>query len=161
MKRPLVFTLTALSFVMAHAQVTVTDPWVRSTVPQQNATAFFVKLMAAKDTQLVAASSPITPVAEIHEMAMDGNIMKMRQIPALDLPAGKIVELTPSGYHVMLMDLKQQVKTGDTIPVTLVFRSKDGERQTVEVKAPVRPLNAAAPSATTQPSPTQMHMHMN
>jgi len=77
-------------------------------------------------------------------MAMDNNVMKMRQIPALDLPAGKAVELKPGGYHLMLMDLKQQVKAGDTVPLTLVFEDKAGKRESVEVKAEVRALGAPA-----------------
>lgn len=68
--------------------------------------------------------------------------MKMRQIRAVELPAGKTVEFKPGGYHVMLMDLKEQVKAGDTIPMTLVFEGKNGKRQSMEVKALVRPLGA-------------------
>ncbi len=78
-------------------------------------------------------------------MTMQDNVMKMRQVPAVDLPAGKTVELKPGGYHVMLMDLKQQVKAGDTVPVTLQIEGNDGQRELVAVKAQVRALNAAAP----------------
>jgi copper(I)-binding protein len=79
-------------------------------------------------------------VVEIHEMAMDNNVMRMRAIPGLDLPAGKAVELKPGGFHVMLMGLTQQVKEGETVPVTLVVEGKDGKRETVQVNAPVRAL---------------------
>lgn len=137
----------ALFAANAHAQVTVKDAWVRATVPQQKATGAFMQLNAAKDTRLVSASSSVTPLVEVHEMAMQDNVMRMRQIPALDVPAGKAVELKPGGYHVMLLDLKQQVKEGDTVPLTLVFEGKDGKRETVEVKAPVRALNASAQQA--------------
>jgi copper(I)-binding protein len=113
-----------------------------------------MQLSAAKDTKLVSASSPVTPIVEVHEMAMQDNVMRMRQIPALDLPAGKTVELKPGGYHVMLLDLKQQVKEGDTVPLTLVFEGKDGKRESVEVKAPVRALNASA-----QPAGHGSHKH--
>ncbi|MGJ7614963.1 MULTISPECIES: copper chaperone PCu(A)C [unclassified Variovorax] len=138
----------ALLAANAHAQVTVKDAWVRATVPQQKATGAFMQISAAKDTRLVSASSSVTPLVEVHEMAMQDNVMRMRQIPALDVPAGKAVELKPGGYHVMLLDLKQQVKEGDTVPLTLVFEGKDGKRETVEVKAPVRALNASAQPAT-------------
>ncbi len=131
----------------AHAQVTVKDAWVRATVPQQKATGAFMQINAAKDTKLVSASSPVTPVVEVHEMAMQDNVMRMRQVPAIEVPAGKTVELKPGGYHVMLLDLKQQVKEGDTVPLTLAFEGKDGKRETVEVKAPVRALNASAQPA--------------
>jgi copper(I)-binding protein len=70
--------------------------------------------------------------------------MKMRAVPGLELPAGKMVELKPGGYHVMLLDLKGQVKDGDMVPLTLVIEGRDGKRQTLELKVPARPLNAAA-----------------
>jgi hypothetical protein len=140
-------TLATLTLVAAaaQAQVTVKEAWVRATVPQQKATGAFMQLTAAQDTKLVAGSSPVAGVVEIHEMAMDNNVMKMRQVAGgLALPAGKVVDLKPGGYHVMLMDLKGQIKDGDTVPVSLVFEGKDGKKQTVEIKAPARPLNAAA-----------------
>ena len=104
----------------AQAQVTVKDAWVRATVPQQKATGAFMQLQSAQDAKLLSAQSPVAGVVEVHEMAMDGGVMKMRAVPSLALPAGKAVDLKPGGYHVMLMDLKAQVKDGDTVPVTLV-----------------------------------------
>ena len=89
----------------------------------------------------MAAQSPVAGVTEVHEMAMDNGVMKMRPIPFLALPAGKAVELKPGGYHVMLMDLKGQVKDGDMVPVILVVEGKDGKRQNIEVKAPARLMN--------------------
>lgn len=126
----------------AHAQVTIGDPWVRATVAQQKATGMFAQVTSAQGGKLVAASSPVASVVEIHEMAMENNVMKMRAVPGLELPAGKAVELKPGGYHVMLMGLKQQVKEGEVVPVTLVVEGKDGKRESVEVKAPVRALAA-------------------
>ena len=128
----------------AHAQVTVSDAWVRATVPQQQATGAFMQLQAARDTRLVSASSPLTPSVEVHEMAMEDGVMKMREVPAVELPAGKTVELKPGGYHVMLMDLKQPVTEGETVPLTLVFEDRDGKRETVTVDATVRPINTGA-----------------
>lgn len=74
--------------------------------------------------------------------------MKMRQVPAIELPAGKVVELKPGSYHVMLMNLQKPVSVGDTVSLTLSFESKDGKRETVEVQAPVRPLNSNAAPAS-------------
>jgi hypothetical protein len=129
----------------AHAQTTVKDPWVRGTVAQQKATGLFAQITSSAGGKLVSAASPVAGLVEIHEMTMDGNVMKMRALPnGLDLPAGKAVDLKPGGYHVMLMDLKQQLKDGDTVPVTLVIQGKDGKKETLELKAPVKPLNAAA-----------------
>jgi copper(I)-binding protein len=78
-------------------------------------------------------------------MTMDGGMMKMRAIPQIALPAGKPVTLGPGGYHVMLMDLAQPLKEGETVPVTLTFADKDGRRTTQDVKAPVRALTGAMP----------------
>ena len=125
----------------AHAQVTVQDAWVRATVPQQKATGAFMRLESAQDTKLVGASSPLTATVEVHEMLMQDNVMKMREVPAIEVPAGKPVDLKPGGYHIMLMNLPQQVKAGDDIPLALVFEDKDGKRTTVNVQAPARALN--------------------
>lgn len=129
---------------LVHAQTSVKDAWVRGTVPQQKATGLFAQITSAGGGKLVSAASPVAGVVEIHEMAMDGNVMKMRALSAgLELPAGKAVDLKPGGYHVMLMDLKQQLKEGDSVPVTLVVEGKDGKKETLELKAPVKALNAA------------------
>jgi copper(I)-binding protein len=142
-------SLTASAWAQVPANVEVKDAWLRATVAQQKATGAFMQLTAKADTRVVQASSPIAGVVEIHEMAMDKDVMKMRAVPTLALPAGKAVELKPGGYHVMLMDLKGPVKAGDVVPVTLVLESKDGLRSTLEVKATARPLGnaAAAPAA--------------
>jgi hypothetical protein len=126
----------------ALAQVTVSDPWVRGTVAGQMATGAFMQLKSPTDTALVAAASPVAKVVEIHEMKMDAGVMKMAAIDRLALPAGKAVELKPGGYHVMLMDLKQPLKEGDTVPVTLTFEDRSGRKQTLDVKVPVRALTA-------------------
>ena len=135
----------ALAAQLACAQTTVKDAWVRGTVAQQNATGAFMQLTSAQGGKLVSVKSPVAGIVEIHEMAMEGNVMKMRAVSGIDLPAGKGVDLKPGGYHVMLLDLKQQLKDGDSVPITLVIKGKDGKRETLEVKAPVRPLGAAEP----------------
>jgi hypothetical protein len=132
--------LFALFAAAAQAQTTVKDPWVRGTVANQKATGMFAQLTSAGGGKLVAVSSPLAGIVEIHEMAMDGNVMKMRAVPVLDLPAGKTVELKPGGYHVMLIDLKKELKAGDTVPLTLVVEGADKKRETIEVKAVVKPL---------------------
>ena len=126
------------------AQVAVSDAWVRGTVPGQKATGAFMSLKSPTDAALVSASSPVAGIVEIHEMALEGGVMKMRAVPKLALPAGKAVDLKPGGYHVMLMDLKQPLKEGDTVPVTLAFTDKDGKQVTQEVKAQVKALTAPA-----------------
>lgn len=150
MKKLLITTLlavTASAWAQTPASVEVKDAWVRATVAQQKATGAFMQLTARADRRLVEAKSPVAGVVEIHEMAMEKDVMRMRQIPALDLPAGTLVELKPGGYHVMMMDLKSQVKEGDVVPMTLVFEAKDGQRETLEIKATARPLNSASMGA--------------
>jgi copper(I)-binding protein len=139
--------LAGAAALPAAAQVVVTDPWVRGTVAGQKATGAFMQLKSATDAGLVGAASPVAGIVEVHEMKMEGGMMKMNAVDRLPLPAGKTVELKPGGYHVMLMDLKQPLKEGETVPVTLTFEDKAGKKQTVEVKAPVRPLAAGSSPA--------------
>lgn len=131
---------------IAQAQVQVQDAWVRATVAQQKATGAFMRLTAEQDMRLVGVSSPMAGVSEVHEMKHVDNVMKMRAVPALELPAGKAVELKPGGYHIMLLDLKQPVAQGASVPLSLVFEGKDGQRHTQELQAPVRALGATAPT---------------
>ena len=145
MKTTLIAALLALTSLSAAAEVTITQPWVRATVPQQKATGAFMVLRADRDAKLVAARSEVAGVVELHEMRMDGDVMKMNPIPSLALPANTDVALKPGGYHVMLLDLKRQMKDGDTIPLTLVVEQADGQREELKLDAPVRPLKAAMP----------------
>ncbi|MEK8048841.1 copper chaperone PCu(A)C [Ideonella sp. DXS22W] len=131
----------ALAGLSASAQTTVQDAWVRGVVAQQKATGAFMQITSARGGKLLSASSPAAGVVEIHEMAMDGNTMKMRALTeGLPLPAGKPVALKPGGYHVMLMDLKAPLKAGDTVELSLVVEGKDGKKETVPVKAAVRAM---------------------
>ena len=122
----------------AHAQVAVSDPWVRTTVAQQKTTAAYMTITSLKGGTLVDASSPVAASAEVHEMKMDGDLMKMRAVDALPLPVGQAVELKPNGYHMMLMGLKAPVKAGDVVPIKLVIEDSKGQRKNVDVKAVAR-----------------------
>ena len=156
MKKALSVLSLSLLASLAHAQVSVKDAWVRATVAQQKATGAFMMLESKQEAKLVSAQSPVAGVTEVHEMAMDNGVMKMRAIPSLALPAGKAVELKPGGYHVMLMDLKAQVKDGDMVPLTLVVEAQDGKRQSLDLKLPVRLMNKPA---TGQGATMGGHMH--
>jgi copper(I)-binding protein len=122
--------------VTAFAQnVTVTDAWARATVQGQKATGAFMKITAKDNTKLVGVSSPIAGVAEIHEMKMEKDVMKMAALPnGLDLPAGKAVELKPGSYHVMLMDLKAPLVKDTTVPLTLTLQDAKGVKSNVALK---------------------------
>jgi copper(I)-binding protein len=136
--------LLALVAAPSWADVTIADAWVRGTVPGQKATGAFMQITSPTDAALVAAASPVAKTVEIHEMKMDGGMMRMRAVQQIPLPAGKPVPLAPGGYHVMLMDLDQPLKEGDSVTVTLTFADKEGRKTTQEVKAPVRALTAPA-----------------
>lgn len=133
--------LSALAFAaISHAQTTgieVKDAWVRTSVQGQKATGAFMNITAKDGAKLVGVSSPVAGLGEVHEMKMEGDVMKMRAITALDLPAGKTVALKPGGFHVMLMDLKTPLKKDSTIPLTLRFRDAQGKESTLDLQVNV------------------------
>ena len=136
-------TLAAVAVLplTAAAQTTITDAWVRGTVAPQTATGMFARIHSAQGGRLVAASSPLAGTVEIHEMAMDGNVMRMRALPqGVALPAGSTVALKPGGLHLMLIDLKRPLAAGDTVPMTLTVEGRDGRRERFDVAVPVKPL---------------------
>ena len=119
------------------ADVAVKDAWVRPTVPGQKASGAFMTITSKADLKLVGASSPVAGVTEVHEMKMSGDVMQMRAIPSLDLPAGKAVALRPGGLHVMLLDLKAALPKDSTVPLTLMFKDAKGVPSKVELMLPV------------------------
>jgi copper(I)-binding protein len=79
-------------------------------------------------------------------MTHENGMMKMRQVDAIELPAGQAVNLGASGYHLMLMGLKQPLQAGEHDTLTLKVRTADGQERKVAVNAEVKPLNAAKPA---------------
>jgi copper(I)-binding protein len=130
----------------AAAQVEVKDAWARPALQGQSATGAFMTLTARDGARLVGAASPVAGVVEIHEMVMEGSVMKMRAIGGLDLAPGRSVELKPGGYHVMLMDLKRPLKAGERVPVELRFEMRDKRMvtQPIEVEVATRSPATAA-----------------
>lgn len=127
------------------APVDVKNAWVRATVPGQGGTGAFMALQAPMGARLVGAATPVAGVAEIHEMKMDGDTMRMRAVPGLDLPARRSVALAPGGYHLMLMDLKEPLVAGRSIALTLSFEDAAGTRTQRELQVEVL---QAAPGGT-------------
>ena len=145
-----------LAFGLACAQagsanVDVKDAWVRSTVPGQMGTGAFMKITAKTGAKLVGVSSPVAGVGEVHEMKMDKDIMRMRAVSTLDLPAGKTIELKPGSYHVMLMDLKQPLLKDSKIPLTLMFKDAKGVQTRMELTLPVTNVAPAVASGKADP----------
>ncbi len=133
----------------------VESAWARASVPGQQATGAFMRIIAQEATQLVGVSSAAAAVVEVHEMKMEGDVMRMRPAGKLDLPAGQAVDLRPGGYHLMLQDLKQPLLAGTSIPVTLMLRNAAGAESRLELKLPVL---VAAPGAAPSASPAG-HKH--
>jgi periplasmic copper chaperone A len=138
MKLKTFLTTLALTSTTLYAQtVDIKDAWVRASVQGQMATGAFMKLTAKEGVQLISVTSPVAGIAEVHEMKMEGDVMKMRAVSALSLPAGKMVELKPGSYHVMLMDLKTALKKDSTVPMTLLFKDAAGQELRVQLQVPV------------------------
>ena len=156
----LVSTLAAaLASAPAWAQsaaVQVEGAWARASVQGQKGTGAFMRLTAKDGARLVRAESPAAGVAEVHEMKMDGDVMKMRAVPALDLPAGKTVELKPGSYHIMLLDLKAPLAKGSAVPLTLVFQDAQGTESRLDLSLPVA---AAAPGGAPAQGRSHGHKH--
>ena len=148
LRNPVKRTLAALALIglalPAMAETTVSDAWARATVPQQKSSGAFMTLTASTDSKLLSVASPVAKTVQVHQMTMENDVMKMGEVDSVALPAGKAVSLDPNGYHVMLMDLNQQLKEGEQVPLTLVIEDAKGQQQTLEIKAPVRALNAEA-----------------
>ena len=122
-------------------QLKIENPYARATAPGQKAAGGFMKIEnKGADDQLIAASSPVAGEMQLHTMAMDGNVMKMREVKAIDVPANGSVDLKPGGLHLMFMDIKTPLKAGEAVPVKLKFQ-KAGE---VEIKVPVRDMSSGS-----------------
>jgi periplasmic copper chaperone A len=139
MQRPLCFLLFTLAAAAAPAQVAVETPWARPTVPGQQGGGGFLVLRNSGPTadRLISGSTPAAERFELHTMSMKGDVMEMRQVDAVELPAGKTVEMKPGGLHVMFIGLKQPLALGSKVPVTLKFE-KAGEVK-VEFEVTSRP----------------------
>ena len=109
-------------------------------MPAQTSTGAFMQLKSDKPARLVAVSSPVAGRVEIHQMEMQGPTMRMHAIDGLDLPAGQAVNLAAGGYHIMLFDLRRQLKEGEQVPLTLDVVGADKKRESVTVQVPVKAL---------------------
>ena len=121
--------------------IKIEDAYTRATAPGQQVAGGFMKIEnKGVADQLISASSPVAGEVQLHEMAMEGNVMKMRQVKDIAVPAGGAVELKPGGFHLMFMNIKAPLTAGETVPVKLKF-AKAGD---VEIKMPVNAMGAGA-----------------
>lgn len=135
----ILFVAAVLSAGATHAaaQVKVEGAWARPTVPGQQGGGGFLSITSAAADRVVGGSTPLAQRFELHTMAMKGDVMEMRQVDAIELPAGQKVELKPGGLHVMFIGLREPLKVGSRVPVTLKLE-KAGELK-VEFEVMARP----------------------
>ena len=125
------------AFAQTAAPVAVHGAWARSTVAGQDSTGAYMTLTAREPLTLLGADTPAAGIVEIHEMRMEGEVMKMRAAETLPLATGKPLQLAPGGFHLMLMDLKAPFQAGSSIPMTLRFRDAQGKERKLPVDVPV------------------------
>jgi copper(I)-binding protein len=157
--------LIAVGVAVAHEYsakgVTVTHPWARATPGGAAIGGAYLEVKAARGQgdRLVSASSPVAGAVELHSHVMEGGIAKMRRVEAIVVPGGKSVVLKPSGYHLMLTDLKAPLKEGDLVKITLVFEKAGA----IDLEATVEPIGATGPHGfDAQPktgAPAGAHKH--
>ena len=155
----LVGSLLVSGAAWAHADaahVKVENAWARASVAGQQASGAFMRLTAQEPLKLVGVETSAAAVAEVHEMKMEGDVMRMRAIEALDLPQGVAVELKPGGYHLMLQQLKAPLVKDTQVPITLVFKDVKGAVSRLSLQVPV---SMVAPAAAHQPMGHGAHSH--
>jgi len=133
-----VLVLASSAAAIAADAVSVSNPWVRATVPGQSVAGAYMDITVKANAALVAAESPVAGKVELHTMTMDGGVMKMRAIEKLELPANTTVSLKPGGYHMMLIDIKRELKAGERVPLKLTVQERKGAKSALQVDAEVR-----------------------
>lgn len=136
--------ITCILFLAAssvQADVVISDAWVRANAPGQSVGAAYMTLTSSQDSNLFQVKSPVASSVEIHSMSVKNGVMKMRELETLPLQAGKPEKLAPGGFHLMLFDLKEQLKAGGTVTLTLSFKDKVGEVSHQDVVLPIKEAN--------------------
>ena len=123
-----------------NAVVRVRDAWVRETIPGQSNGAAYMRISSKESLELIEVKSTASKTAELHQMSMKDDVMRMREARAVAVNPDKEVELGPNGTHVMLVDLKRPLKTGDSVTLKLIFRRANGGKLIVPVRAVVKSL---------------------
>lgn len=132
--------LLAQTAMAADINIKVEDAWIRATAPGQQVAGAYMLITSPVNATLMKVQSPAAGRMEIHLMRMNHGVMEMREVGTLALPKGETVKLAPGGFHLMLFDLKQPFKEGETVPIKLIIQTADKKRETVNVVAQVRGL---------------------
>jgi periplasmic copper chaperone A len=141
----ILFIFVAVTFVAGcsakddEVPIRMVDPWVRATVAGQNSSAGYIEFHSSKPVKLVKVTSPQAANVQIHTMSHDNGIMRMDELPILDIPAGKTVKLEPNSMHLMLSDLKAPLRADDDATLTFTFEFADKSTLQLNALAEVRP----------------------
>jgi copper(I)-binding protein len=158
--KSLVMAALLMSANVYAGDIQVENAWARATAPGQDAASVDMTITSKHAATLVGVSSRVAKTGQLHSMAMEGGMMRMREVEGIVLPAGKAVSLGESGYHLMLSGLKAPLKEGETVPLMLSIRV--GKKRVVQVKAGAEVSSLTATSAPSQKmNPQQMKMQMN
>ena len=104
-----------------HGSLTLEAPWTRAAGPGGQGAGFLTIRNTGAADRLLSASTPAAGRTELHTMLRDGDIMRMRQVEAIAVPANGAVSLAPGGLHIMLLGLTRPLVVGESVPLTLVF----------------------------------------
>ena len=133
---------TALSTFTAHAQKSAAEPslkvfdvWAKTTVPGGSVSAAYMHIKSGKPLKLIKVETPLTNMAELHDMKMKDGVMEMKAVDAINIPANKLIDLKPGGLHIMLIKVNKPINKGDDVPLTLTFENEAKKTFTVDVKA--------------------------
>jgi len=142
MKLLSLLSLSLFSLIISSAyaadKLVISDAWVRATAPGQQVGAAYMTLKSNADITVTKVESNVTGSVEIHEMAMQNGVMKMRMKDSLPLSAGKPFKLEPSGFHLMLFDLKKPLQAGEKVAFSLEFKDKNGKVETQKISVPIK-----------------------
>lgn len=133
-----------VSTPLAHAQKisadapSISEVWIKPTIPGSDVSAAYMHIKSATTFNLIKAESPLVGIAELHSMNMKDGVMEMKAEDAFLIPAGKAIDLKPGGMHIMLMKVRQPIKAGDKVPLTLTFEAPDKKSLTVKLDAIAR-----------------------
>ena len=132
--------------------VFVSNAWIRPTVAEQKTTGAYLKMTPQFNGQLTGVRTELAGLAELHEMSMDGDVMRMRKLDKLDVKNGETIEFKPNGYHLMLMEIKTPITAGQLVELVLEFETEQGEK----VEVPFQAL-ALTSSPSDESVSTKMH----
>lgn len=122
----------------------ISHAWVKTTVPGSRVSAAYMSIKSTKPLKLVKAETTVAGIAEIHNMTMKDGVMEMKAMDVVDIPANRLVEFTPGGLHVMLMNVAKPIKPGDKVPLVLTFEGADKKPVVVKLDATAQDKAATA-----------------